>query len=256
MFVVGESGFDLATEHDGPPGYLRDVSLPRTLAALEDREETSKEYGRRGAEAARQSKQELFGVQNSLKSLRGRLAGLQDPALIERKATQEARAPSPDRGRPAQGRGVRSGLGPDRRHVRRRPANREADRVPRGRGRLRLRVVLDRPDDRPARRGGHQAQRRAAPRVRRCRPRLARAVALLAGADLRRVRRGQARPLAGVLATARWASRIRPSPASSPAARPRMRPASWCAVPGWPTPRSARSWSRAAARPSRHRTTR
>ena len=37
----------------------------------------------------RQAKQDLFSVQNSLKALRGRLAGLEDPVLTARKDHQE-----------------------------------------------------------------------------------------------------------------------------------------------------------------------
>jgi hypothetical protein len=89
VFVTGHPGSTSRLNTAAHLEYLRDVSLPLILAVFQDREELLLEYGRRGAEAMRQAKQELYGVQNSLKALRGRLAGLQDPALIGRKAAQE-----------------------------------------------------------------------------------------------------------------------------------------------------------------------
>ncbi len=89
VFVVGNPGSTARLNTAAHLIYLRDVSLPRRVDQLEDREGLLKEYALRGPEAARQAKQELFGVQNSLKALRGRLAGLRDPALIARKTAQE-----------------------------------------------------------------------------------------------------------------------------------------------------------------------
>jgi hypothetical protein len=89
VFVAGHPGSTSRLNTVAHLEYLRDVSLPLSLASLEDREDLLVAYGRRGAEATRQAKQALYQVQNSLKVLRGRLAGLQDPALIGRKAAQE-----------------------------------------------------------------------------------------------------------------------------------------------------------------------
>jgi hypothetical protein len=89
VFVAGNPGSTSRLNTLAHLEYLRDVSLPLSLASQKDREETLNDYGRRGAEATRQAKQDLYGIQNSLKALRGRLAGLQDPALIGRKAAHE-----------------------------------------------------------------------------------------------------------------------------------------------------------------------
>lgn len=89
VFVAGNPGSTSRLNTTAHLVYLRDVALPRAVALLEDRESLLMEYGRRGPEAARQAKQELFGVQNGLKALRGRLAGLRDPALLKRKTAQE-----------------------------------------------------------------------------------------------------------------------------------------------------------------------
>ncbi len=200
VFVAGHPGSTSRLNTLAHLEYLRDVSLPLAAAVLQDREESLLEYGRRGAEAMRQAQQELYGVQNSLKALRGRLAGLQDPALIDRKAAQErdlrGRIAADPRKSAAYGPAwdkiagacdVARRIGPPR-------------HVPRGRTGVQLAPVLDRPDHRPPGRGGHQAQCRAAPRVRRRRSRVARTGALFAGPDLPRVRGGKARPVTGVLA--------------------------------------------------------
>ncbi len=70
--------------------YLRDVGLPATLERLERMREARTRYGARGAEQARQVRSEIFGVENSLKSMRGQLKGLQDPGLMDVKRKREA----------------------------------------------------------------------------------------------------------------------------------------------------------------------
>ena len=69
--------------------YLRDVSLPFTLRYLEQRRESRVRYAARGAEQERQVKQDIFGIDNSLKSLRGQLTGLQDGRLMAQKQSAE-----------------------------------------------------------------------------------------------------------------------------------------------------------------------
>ena len=70
--------------------YLRDVGLPATLERLERMREARTRYAARGAEQARQVRSEIFGIENSLKSMRGQLKGLQDPGLMDIKRTREA----------------------------------------------------------------------------------------------------------------------------------------------------------------------
>jgi hypothetical protein len=69
--------------------YLRDVGLPFSIAGNEMREATIKKWAALSPENARQTVQTLFGVQNTLKSQRGQLKGLQDPALIAKKEAAE-----------------------------------------------------------------------------------------------------------------------------------------------------------------------
>lgn len=69
--------------------YLRDISLPFSLTWLDRRHAVLTEYANRGPEQKRQVGAELFSVENSLKSIRGQLKGLQDAALLSRKADAE-----------------------------------------------------------------------------------------------------------------------------------------------------------------------
>ena len=70
--------------------YLRDHSVPATIDLLERRQANLKRYGARGAEQERQVKQDLFGIENSLKRARGQLGGLKDTAAMARKQAAEA----------------------------------------------------------------------------------------------------------------------------------------------------------------------
>ena len=89
VFVAGNPGSTSRLNTVAHLEYLRDVELPLRLASLEGQEEFLGVYGRRSSEALRQTKQNLFGIQNSRKALLGRLAGLRDPLLIEHKARDE-----------------------------------------------------------------------------------------------------------------------------------------------------------------------
>ena len=71
--------------------YRRDLALPFSVANLEMREAAVKQWMALSPENARQSTSELFGIQNSLKSQRGQLKGLQDPAVMARKEAAEKR---------------------------------------------------------------------------------------------------------------------------------------------------------------------
>jgi len=71
--------------------YRRDLALPFAIANNEMREAAVKKWMALSPENARQSTSELFGIQNSLKSQRGQLKGLQDPAVMARKEAAEKR---------------------------------------------------------------------------------------------------------------------------------------------------------------------
>ena len=70
--------------------YIRDKLAPYQLNYLRRIEVMLKNYSDRSLSNAQESQEELFGVQNSRKARLGGLGGLQDPALMARKAKEEA----------------------------------------------------------------------------------------------------------------------------------------------------------------------
>ncbi len=91
VFTTGHPGATQRLNTVAHLEYLRDVALPFSVASLEMREAATKKWMALNAENARQATSELFGIQNGLKSQRGRLAGLKDPALMAKKAATEQR---------------------------------------------------------------------------------------------------------------------------------------------------------------------
>ena len=69
--------------------FLRDRVFPYTLRLLFRREVLLRSYSERSKENARQALEELFGVENSRKARLGGLAGLQTPAIMEQKKSDE-----------------------------------------------------------------------------------------------------------------------------------------------------------------------
>ena len=68
---------------------LRDNSIPIILRLLERREAMLKKYMSMGEEQTRRAQNDLNSRQNSLKVYRGRIAGLKDKALLDRKQREE-----------------------------------------------------------------------------------------------------------------------------------------------------------------------
>lgn len=69
--------------------FLRDVRLPLVLRRLHRAEVLFSNYAARSGENLRRSKAELLSVQNSRKAIEGKLQGLLDPALMNRKIVAE-----------------------------------------------------------------------------------------------------------------------------------------------------------------------
>lgn len=69
--------------------YIRDASLPLALQWLMRNEVLLTTYGQRSEENQRRCQEELFYIQNSRKAELGRLAGLQDPAVMAQKQAAE-----------------------------------------------------------------------------------------------------------------------------------------------------------------------
>lgn len=91
VFTTGQPGATQRLNTLAHFKYRRDVALPYSVANLEMRESVVKKWMALGAENARQATSELFGIQNSLKSQRGQLKGLQDPSVMARKEASETR---------------------------------------------------------------------------------------------------------------------------------------------------------------------
>lgn len=91
VFTTGHPGSTQRLNTVAHIEYLRDMALPFSIASAEMREAAIKKWQASSPEAARQATTELFGVQNTLKSQRGRLQGLQDPVLMAKKRATEER---------------------------------------------------------------------------------------------------------------------------------------------------------------------
>ncbi len=91
VFTTGHPGATQRLNTVAHLKYMRDVSVPFAVASGEMRESAIKKWAALSPENARQTVGELFGVQNSLKSQRGRLKGLQDPAVMAVKEAAEKR---------------------------------------------------------------------------------------------------------------------------------------------------------------------
>jgi hypothetical protein len=89
VFVSGHPGRTSRQNTVAHLEFLRDRAFPFLLNVLRRREVQLATFSERNRENARRAKDELFGVANSRKARLGGLAGLQDPAVIGRKAAEE-----------------------------------------------------------------------------------------------------------------------------------------------------------------------
>jgi hypothetical protein len=89
IFVSGHPGRTDRLDTIAHLEFLRDVVFPFALNLIRRREVLLKTYSDRSSENARRAEDELFGYQNSRKALLGMLAGLQDPAIMAKKASNE-----------------------------------------------------------------------------------------------------------------------------------------------------------------------
>jgi hypothetical protein len=71
--------------------FLRDHALPLNLELYGRMRDALDQYGQQGDEQKRQANDLVFTLENSIKSWKGQLAGLEDPALMGKKAAAEAR---------------------------------------------------------------------------------------------------------------------------------------------------------------------
>ncbi len=88
-FVAGHPGRTSRLFTVDHLGYLKGTSFPLLLKYLNHREAFLLEYGKKGPEEFRQSKEDLFGIQNSRKARVGGFKGLNDPEIMGTKAAEE-----------------------------------------------------------------------------------------------------------------------------------------------------------------------
>jgi hypothetical protein len=69
--------------------FLRDYALPLSITSFTAMRDALEAYSSHGAEQQRQAKDDFFSIENSLKSWRGQIAGLTDPALLNKKRADE-----------------------------------------------------------------------------------------------------------------------------------------------------------------------
>src|SRR5215813_2218380 len=88
-FVIGNPGSTSRLNTVAHLQELRDTSIPIVLRLLERREAMLKKYMALGEEQTRRAQNDLNSIQNSLKVYRGRIQGLKDKALLDRKQREE-----------------------------------------------------------------------------------------------------------------------------------------------------------------------
>ncbi|HEY6138304.1 MAG TPA: S46 family peptidase [Thermoanaerobaculia bacterium] len=90
VFVSGHPGRTSRLNTVTHLEWFRDVTYPFTLNLLRRREVLLNNYSERSLENERRAHDELFGIENSRKAYLGRIAGLQDPVIMQKKIDAEA----------------------------------------------------------------------------------------------------------------------------------------------------------------------
>ena len=90
IFVSGHPGRTDRLNTIDHLDFFRDVTYPFNLNLLRRREVLLDTYAERSAENDRRAHDDLFSIKNSRKAYIGLLAGLQDPAIMQKKANAEA----------------------------------------------------------------------------------------------------------------------------------------------------------------------
>lgn len=89
VFVSGHPGSTQRSDTYATLVFDRDTVTPLIIQVLKRRIASLKDYSARGPEQARQAASQIFGLENSLKVYVGRLGGLQDKNLMEKKRKEE-----------------------------------------------------------------------------------------------------------------------------------------------------------------------
>jgi hypothetical protein len=109
VFVAGHPGSTDRFTVVGKMELLRDVTYPFVLAQLEEERQRLKAYMAKGEAEERAARDAYFGIENSLKAIKGYLRGLTDAALMAKAKQRQqqllqnvARLPEPERARLAE----------------------------------------------------------------------------------------------------------------------------------------------------------
>ena len=89
VFTSGHPGTTQRLNTAAHLEFLRDFALPVSFNAFSKIRNLLHTYAKTGPEQERQAKDDFFGIENSLKSWKGQLEGLNDPALLNKKRTDE-----------------------------------------------------------------------------------------------------------------------------------------------------------------------
>ncbi len=89
VFTSGHPGATQRLNTAAHLEFLRDFALPLSIDSFTAMRDALAAYARRGAEQERQAKDDVFGIENSLKSWKGQVRGLNDPALMNKKRADE-----------------------------------------------------------------------------------------------------------------------------------------------------------------------
>ena len=90
VFVSGHPGSTARLNTVAHLEYLRDTGLPFTLKLLNRNLDALKKYSAQGEEQARRAQEDIFGVENSIKALKGQYEGLKGESLLAKKREAEA----------------------------------------------------------------------------------------------------------------------------------------------------------------------
>lgn len=89
VFVSGHPGGTDRMMTMAELGFMRDFTLPLNLDVLTRRDNALKKFASESPENARIAGDDIFGVENSMKVVKGRRAGLSDPTLMGKKQDEE-----------------------------------------------------------------------------------------------------------------------------------------------------------------------
>lgn len=89
IFVSGNPGNTDRLDTVAQLQYLKDVAYPSFLAIAEERIAMLQKFSAESAENARIAQEDIFGLQNSQKAIKGELEGLQDMSVLARMNTAE-----------------------------------------------------------------------------------------------------------------------------------------------------------------------